>query len=116
MKLSLISKVLRIGEEEFNPEQVLHMEVAATEIILPREAMGLGDVKFMGAIGAFLGWQAVIFTVAVSSAIGAVVGLTLFALGKRERSKYLPYGPYLAMAAAIWIFFGPGLWRMVFGW
>ena len=115
VRLSLISKVLRIGEEELNPEQVLHMEVAATEIILPREAMGLGDVKFMGAIGAFLGWQAVIFTVAVSSGIGAVVGLTLIALGKRERSKYLPYGPYLAMAAAIWIFFGPGLWQMVFG-
>ena len=116
VRLSLISKVLKIGEEELNPEQVTYMEVAATEIILPREAMGLGDVKFMGAIGAFLGWEAVIFTVAVSSGIGAAVGLTLIALGKRERSKYLPYGPYLAAAAAIWIFFGPGLWRMVFGW
>jgi leader peptidase (prepilin peptidase)/N-methyltransferase len=116
VRLSLMSKVLRIGDEELNPEQVLYMEIAATEIVLPREAMGLGDVKFMGAIGAFLGWQAVFFTVAVSSAIGAVVGLTLIALGKRERSKYLPYGPYLATAAAIWIFFGPGLWHMVFGW
>ena len=115
VRLSLISKLLKIGDEELNPEQVLFMEVSTTEIILPREAMGLGDVKFMGAIGAFLGWQAVFFTVAVSSAIGATVGLTLIALGKRERSKYLPYGPYLAMAAAIWIFFGPGLWRLVFG-
>ncbi len=115
VRLGLISKVLRIGEEEFNPEEVLYMEVAATEIVLPREAMGLGDVKFMGAIGAFLGWQAVIFTVAVSSGIGAVVGLTLIAVGKRERSKYLPYGPYLAAAAALWIFFGPGIWRLVFG-
>jgi len=116
VRLSLLSKVLRIGEEELNPETVAYMEVAATEIVLPREAMGLGDVKFMGAIGAFLGWQAVVFTLAVSSGIGAVVGVTLIALGKRERSKYLPYGPYLAMAAAIWIFFGPRLWRMVFEW
>ena len=115
VRLALMSKLLRIGDEELNPEAVTYMEVAATEITLPREAMGLGDVKFMGAIGAFLGWQAVLFTVAVSSGIGAVVGLTLIALGKRERSKYLPYGPYLAAAAAIWIFFGPGLWRMVFG-
>lgn len=116
VRLALISKVLRIGDEELNPEAVTYMEVTATEITLPREAMGLGDVKFMGAIGAFLGWQAVLFTVAVSSAIGAVVGLTMIALGMRERSKYLPYGPYLAAAAALWIFFGPQLWRMMFGW
>ncbi len=116
VRLALLAKVLWIGDEEIDPERVTYMEVTATEISLPREAMGLGDVKFMGAIGAFLGWQAVIFTVAVSSGIGAVVGLTMIAMGKRERSKYLPYGPYLAAAAALWIFFGPGLWQLIFGW
>ena len=115
VKLCLISKMLRIGDDELNPEEVHYMEITASQIVLPREAMGLGDVKFMGAIGAFLGWQAVLFTVAVSSGIGALVGISLILLGKRERSKYLPYGPYLAMAAALWIFFGPALWRMAFG-
>ena len=79
------------------------------EIVLPREAMGLGDVKFMGAIGAFLGWPAVIFSLAISSLIGAVVGLTLVISGKRALSSRLPYGPYIALAATLWIFAGHDL-------
>ena len=47
---------LQIGADTFDPEKVLHMEAVTDQIVLPREAMGLGDVKFMAAIGAFLGW------------------------------------------------------------
>jgi leader peptidase (prepilin peptidase)/N-methyltransferase len=70
--------------------------------------MGLGDVKFMAGIGAFLGWKAVLFSLGVSSLIGSVVGVTLMALRKQESSR-LPYGPYIAMAAAIWVFGGKHL-------
>ncbi len=97
---------LRIDDEELKPEDVPHLEVVTAEIVLPREAMGLGDVKFMGAIGAFLGWKAVIFSLMVSSMIGSVVGVTLIAFHKREWSSRLPYGPYIALASAIWIFGG----------
>jgi len=114
VRLSLLSKVLRIGEDEFDPEQVKHLEVAATEIVLPREAMGFGDVKFMGAIGAFLGWQSVLFSLMVSSIIGSVVGITLIIVGKREWSSRLPYGPYISIAATLWIFFGPPIVAMFF--
>ena len=100
---------LQIGEERLDPEQVPHLEAVSSEIVLPREAMGLGDVKFMGAIGAFLGWQAVIFSLVVSSFIGAVVGLALVVSGKRALSSRLPYGPYIALAAAVWIFAGRDL-------
>jgi leader peptidase (prepilin peptidase)/N-methyltransferase len=99
--------LLQIDEEKLNPETVPHLEAVSSEIILPREAMGFGDVKFMAAIGAFLGWKAVIFSLMVSSAIGSVVGLGLIALGRRQ--SRLPYGPYIAIAAAIWIFVGPQL-------
>jgi leader peptidase (prepilin peptidase)/N-methyltransferase len=77
--------------------------------------MGLGDVKFMAAIGAFLGWQAVIFSLMVSSMIGSVVGVALIALRKREWSSRLPYGPYIALAAALWVFGGKRLAQWWFG-
>ena len=105
---------LLIDDEELNPETVPHMEAVTEEIVLPREAMGLGDVKFMAAIGAFLGWRAVAFSLMMSSVIGATVGVTLIVLGKREWSSRLPYGPYIALAAAIWIFGGWRLWEMAF--
>jgi leader peptidase (prepilin peptidase) / N-methyltransferase len=97
---------LQIGQEVLKPEDVPHLEVVADRIELPREAMGLGDVKFMAAIGAFLGWPATIFSLLFSSVIGAVVGVTLILLRKREWSSRLPYGPYIALAATVWLFAG----------
>ena len=97
---------LQIGDDKMDPETVPHLEAVSAEIVLPREAMGLGDVKFMAAIGAFLGWQAVIFSLMVSSIIGSCVGVVLIVLRRREWSSRLPYGPYIALAAAIWVFVG----------
>src|ERR1043166_6386779 len=105
---------LAIGEDTFNPEVVTRMEATTSEIILPREAMGLGDVKFMAAIGAFLGWEAVFFSLMFSSIIGAVVGIALIALKKQEWSSRLPYGPYIALAATLWIFRGPQIVHWLF--
>jgi leader peptidase (prepilin peptidase)/N-methyltransferase len=105
---------LKIGDAEYNPEAVPHMEVVTDRMVLPREAMGLGDVKFMGAIGAFIGWQGVLFSLMISSMIGAVVGVTLIAMRRREWSSRMPYGPYIALAAAIWIFGGKKFFHALF--
>ena len=105
---------LKIGDEEINPDDVPHLEAVSAEIVLPREAMGLGDVKFMGAIGAFIGWQGVVFSLAVSSFIGAAVGVVLILMRKRAWSSRMPYGPYIALAALIWIFAGKEIVRAIF--
>jgi len=112
----LSKPALRIGEDSFSPDEVPHMEVVAEEAVLPREAMGFGDVKFMAAIGAFLGWKATLFSLMTSSIIGACVGVVLILTGRREWSSRLPYGPYIAVAAVIWMF-GGGRWAAdLLGW
>ena len=105
---------LEIGGEKISPDDVPFMECVSAEIVLPREAMGLGDVKFMSAIGAFIGWQGVFFSLMVSSMIGAAVGLVLIVMRRREFSSRMPYGPYIALAAVIWLFVGKKFFEMAF--
>ena len=74
-----------------------------------REAMGMGDVFLMGAVGALFGPVAVLFTLIVSSVLGSIAGLSLVALAKTKFGRFLeiPYGPYICAACLVWIFFGP---------
>jgi leader peptidase (prepilin peptidase)/N-methyltransferase len=92
-----------IGGKEWELIKLDTITGKLTEIVIPREAMGFGDVKFMACIGAFLGWKAVLFTVMSASMIGAVVGVLTIVLGKREWSTKIPFGPYLALGALIWL-------------
>jgi Type II secretory pathway, prepilin signal peptidase PulO and related peptidases len=68
--------------------------------------MGRGDLKFLAAIGAFLGWRGVLFSIFGGSILGSIVGLGTLIIGKRVWSAKLPFGPYLALGALIWMFFG----------
>ena len=83
---------------------VLYATAAGYYLLRKEEGLGMGDVKMLAMIGAFLGWQAVIFSLTISAVIGAIVGITLIAFRKQEWSSRLPYGPYIALAAMIWIF------------
>jgi leader peptidase (prepilin peptidase)/N-methyltransferase len=78
--------------------------------IFKKDAMGFGDVKLMGAIGAFMGWEAVLFTLMISSLIGSGVGISLIIKFGREWQSRIPYGPYIAMAAMIWLLGGYTWW------
>jgi leader peptidase (prepilin peptidase)/N-methyltransferase len=102
--IKLSPAALTIGGEKFNPDDVPHLEATGVEIILPREAMGLGDVKFMAAIGAFIGWPGAVFSLFASAIVGLAVYAPLIFLKRREWSSRMPYGPYIAIAAALWIF------------
>ena len=114
-EMRLSPKALRIGDEVLDPESEPYLAAEVESLTLPREAMGLGDVKFMAAIGAFLGWKATLFSLMFSSVLGAVVGLGLIALGRQHLSGRLPYGPYIAVAATGWVFGGSALWERLFG-
>jgi leader peptidase (prepilin peptidase)/N-methyltransferase len=100
---------LSVGSDNWELDKVDRISGIVRELQIPREAMGRGDLKFLAAIGAFLGWRAVLFSIFAGSMLGSLVGLTSLAIGKRVWSAKLPFGPYLAAGALIWLFFGEAL-------
>ena len=97
---------VRVGSEEFLLDAVDQISGVVRELEIPREAMGRGDLKFLAAIGAFLGWRGVLFSIFGGSVLGSIVGLGTLIIGRRVWSAKLPFGPYLALGALIWMFFG----------
>jgi leader peptidase (prepilin peptidase)/N-methyltransferase len=78
-------------------------------LVTGKEGMGYGDFKLLAAIGAWTGWQMLPLVVLLSSAIGAVVGISLIVFHKHGREVPIPFGPYLAGAGLIALFWGPAL-------
>jgi leader peptidase (prepilin peptidase)/N-methyltransferase len=80
--------------------------------------MGFGDVKFLAAIGSFLGSVSITFILPVSAFLGSVFGLLMLLRGSGTWGSRMPYGPFLALAALIWIFGGSqwttDYWRHVY--
>jgi leader peptidase (prepilin peptidase)/N-methyltransferase len=74
-----------------------------------KEGMGYGDFKLLAALGAWLGWQILPLTILLSSLVGALVGIALIALAKHGRNVPIPFGPYLATAGLIALFWGKEL-------
>lgn len=72
-----------------------------------KEGLGYGDFKLLAALGAWLGWQALLPILLLSSLTGAVIGLALIAFGGRERGAPLPFGPFLAVAGFSMLVWGP---------
>ena len=71
-----------------------------------REGMGLGDVKMMAAVGAFLGLKRTMLTVLLGSLLGSVIGILLIAISKKGRDYELPFGTFLGVGALLVVFFG----------
>jgi leader peptidase (prepilin peptidase)/N-methyltransferase len=95
--------------EEFPLEGVTTLRAKTTQVVIPREAMGFGDVLFLMMIGAFTGWQAVLFTILAASVLGTVFGVIHRVTGRAEWGAKIPFGPYLAMGAVLWLFYGPSV-------
>ena len=76
------------------------------KLLTGREGMGYGDFKLLGALGAWFGWQALPMLLLLSSVVGAVVGIGILLVQKKGRNTAIAFGPYLAMAGLITLFFG----------
>ncbi len=69
-----------------------------------QEGMGGGDVKMLAMIGAFLGWQAIPFTILVASLFGVVIGIGAAIVQKGSLQHRIPFGPFLAFGALAWVY------------
>ncbi|HEX8987434.1 MAG TPA: A24 family peptidase [Rhodocyclaceae bacterium] len=81
----------------------------AFKLLTGKEGMGYGDFKLLAAVGAWLGWQALPLAILLSSLVGAIVGILLILLARHGRNVPIPFGPYLATAGIIALFWGPAL-------
>ncbi len=81
------------------------------KLITGKEGMGHGDFKLLAALGAWLGWKPLFLVILISSAVGAVVGITLILLKRNERGTQIPFGPYLAAAGWMTLLWGDDLMR-----
>jgi leader peptidase (prepilin peptidase) / N-methyltransferase len=84
------------------------------KLIRGKEGMGHGDFKLLAALGAWMGWQMLPLIVLMSSVVGAFIGIALVVFKGRDHNIPLAFGPYLAIAGAIALFFGVTLLRTFF--
>jgi leader peptidase (prepilin peptidase)/N-methyltransferase len=83
----------------------------AFKLATGKEGMGQGDFKLLAAIGAWLGWQKLPLVILASSVVGAAVGIALIVFARHAREKPIPFGPYLAAAGVIAVFWGETITR-----
>jgi leader peptidase (prepilin peptidase)/N-methyltransferase len=85
---------------------VLYAIAAAYYLLRKEEGMGMGDVKMLAMVGAFLGWRAVLLTLVLSSFAGAVIGVVMMGLQKGSMRYALPFGTFLAVGALLAMLLG----------
>ncbi|MCB9795174.1 MAG: prepilin peptidase [Alphaproteobacteria bacterium] len=86
---------------------VLLLVIGAYWLYKRQEGMGLGDVKLLAMIGAFLGtWPSLFVVVLISTLLGSVIGIGMIVAQGRSLRAQLPFGPFLSVAAMLYLFFG----------
>jgi leader peptidase (prepilin peptidase)/N-methyltransferase len=81
----------------------------AFKLLTGKEGMGYGDFKLLAALGAWMGWSMLPLIILLSSAVGAVIGISMMVLGRLGKGKPIPFGPYLAIAGLIALLWGQNI-------
>lgn len=76
------------------------------EKMTKQEGLGGGDIKLLAMIGAWLGIQSILIVIVISSALGSVVGIGLMLFKQKNFKTAIPFGPFLAVAAIIYLIWG----------
>jgi leader peptidase (prepilin peptidase)/N-methyltransferase len=94
----------------------LYLIAVGFERLTGKEGMGGGDIKLLAMIGAWMGWKALPFVVLLSSLTGILIGGGSLVLSKKGLYARIPFGPFLALGALIYLFFGKELvsWYLKF--
>lgn len=79
------------------------------EFLTKKEGMGGGDIKLLAMLGAFLGWKAILPIIFISSLVGSLIGVPLMLVKKADSKLAIPFGPFLALGALIYLFWGQQL-------
>ncbi len=85
------------------------------KITTGKEGMGYGDFKLLAALGAWLGWQMLPLTILLSSFVGALIGIAMMVFARHGRDVPIPFGPYLAIAGIVAMFWGKPLTQAYLG-
>jgi prepilin signal peptidase PulO-like enzyme (type II secretory pathway) len=80
-----------------------------SEAVLKKEGMGGGDIKFMLAVGLFLGLKLTLLCLFLSVVLGGIAGAALLIKGRKAGDTEMPFGPFIVAAAFICVFFGNGI-------
>ncbi|WP_286271572.1 prepilin peptidase [Thalassotalea hakodatensis] len=81
------------------------------KLITGKEGMGHGDFKLIAVFGAWMGWQLLPLLILMSSAVGAIVGIALMLFKGHGREQAIPFGPYIAVAGWVCLFWGQAIWQ-----
>lgn len=112
-KMTITLEGVSIPDHTWSLEEALPLQAMVKQISLPQEAMGLGDVKFLACIAAFLGMKGMLFSLFGGSIIGAITGSIILLATRGRLGRTLPFGPYLALGALLWLLFGETIaWKL----
>lgn len=94
----------------------LLLVAGAYYLLTKQEGMGLGDVKLLAMMGAFLGWESILFIIMIGSFTGALIGIAVMLIKQKDRRYAIPFGPFLSLGAVSYLFYGKEIvsWYMHF--